>query len=87
MNEFVIKIAGNVTIYGDILIKMYHYSVVGKKFMFRFAFNTCMIDNSNVLTFKLENLDPDSTVKDKRYHSDFFVKVNFLNVCETCING
>ncbi len=66
-----IKISGNIVIYGDILIKVYHQSAIGKKFMFRFAFNTCMIDEQNSLTFNLANLDPDSTVKDKRYHQDF----------------
>jgi hypothetical protein len=40
-----------------------------------------MIDESNVLTFNLSNLDPDSTVKDKKYNQDFSVKANFLNGC------
>lgn len=71
MNDFTIKIIGNKVVYGDILVKMYHQSVVGKKFMFRFAFNTCMIDATNQLTFSLDTLDPDSTVKDKKYHPDF----------------
>ncbi|CAD8182631.1 unnamed protein product [Paramecium octaurelia] len=81
-NELVLQL--NTVIYGDILIKFYHYGSLRQKFMFRLAFNTCMIDESNQLLFYLQNLDPDSTFKNKKFSKEFQVRLQFQDICEVC---
>ncbi|CAD8125085.1 unnamed protein product [Paramecium sonneborni] len=46
-NELVLQL--NLVIYGDILIKFFHCGSLRLKFMFRLAFNTCMIDESKII--------------------------------------
>lgn len=70
---------------GDILLRVFHNGKFKDIFMFRLAFNTAFIPEDNILTFELNELDPNKIVKDERYPDYFYCEVKFQDYCQ-CTN-
>eukprot|EP00828_Plagiopyla_frontata_P011063 TRINITY_DN16069_c0_g1_i2.p1 TRINITY_DN16069_c0_g1~~TRINITY_DN16069_c0_g1_i2.p1 ORF type:complete len:255 (-),score=45.46 TRINITY_DN16069_c0_g1_i2:25-789(-) len=83
--KLTLKMVKQIPIAGDILLNFHHNGKILDSFMFRFSFNTAFIPDNNLIKLKLEELDPDSTVKDKRFPESFNCEIYFLNICK-CSN-
>jgi phosphatidylinositol-3,4,5-trisphosphate 3-phosphatase/dual-specificity protein phosphatase PTEN len=73
------------TIYGDILIKVYNEGILKNDKMFRVAFNTAFLrdplpneERKSTLEFSLNDLDPSQLAKDDRFDKNFKMIVCLL---------
>ena len=65
----------------DILIEVLHQGKFKKKKLFRFSFNTAMLDERETITYDKSQLDPDVTVHDPHYSPNFSVNLHFRPLC------
>lgn len=71
---------------GDLTIKIYNKKLMSSKQIGRIAFNTGFIDElTNILTFKVKEIDPDKLAKTPGIPTDFEFIVKFAKHCE-CSN-
>ncbi|CAD8055079.1 unnamed protein product [Paramecium sonneborni] len=67
----------------DVLIKVKSYGTISDSKMFRLAFNTAFFQNTNKLTYDLNDLDPSQIQKDVRFDKKFRVEVD-IEKCKIC---
>lgn len=67
---------------GDLTIKIYNNEMIKSKKIGRISFNTALIDPKvNVLTFNLNEIDPDSLINDKDIPRDFQIVIKYKMAC------
>ncbi|CAD8205289.1 unnamed protein product [Paramecium octaurelia] len=86
-NQHDLQLDKPMPIYGDILIKVFNEGMLQIEKMFRLAFNTAFIDDSqqNQLQFSLQDLDPSQLTEDERFDKNFQVIIK-IEGCTKCNN-
>jgi len=56
---------------GDVLIKFHHQGTITNTSMFRIAFSTYFIDETNKLSFNKQEVGPDKIKKSNQYDPNF----------------
>lgn len=68
------------TVSGDITIKLYNNKLLSVKKIGRIAFNTAFFDpETKFITFNLSEIDPDNLAKKKSIPKDFKIIVFYVN--------
>lgn len=64
------------TVTGDVTIKIYNNEMLSQKKLGRISFNTAFFDfEDNFITFKINEIDPDNLSRNKNIPSDFAIIV------------
>jgi phosphatidylinositol-3,4,5-trisphosphate 3-phosphatase/dual-specificity protein phosphatase PTEN len=71
---------------GDLTIKLYNHGMLSSKKLGRIAFNTAFLENDqNILTFKVEQIDPDNLARKKKVPKEYEIRLKFGALCD-CSN-
>jgi phosphatidylinositol-3,4,5-trisphosphate 3-phosphatase/dual-specificity protein phosphatase PTEN len=73
----------NLTVCGDLTIKLYNNLMMSTKKLGRISFNTAFLKKSQTeLIFKIEEIDPDNLIKQKYIPKDFEIQIKFQKPCD-----
>lgn len=85
-NNDLITITDNgfeLTVSGDITVKIYNNEVLSCKKLGRISFNTAFLEvDQKAMIFKLHEIDPDNLVRNKKIPKDFEIHLKFGKNCE-----